>query len=78
MGGDEDGGGCVDAKQLIGMIKDRFQMTIDIEKLIKEIDTDGSGEIEFDEFQALLVSDAANNPFSYSGEQESSLKKVNS
>lgn len=24
MGGDEDGGGCVDAGQLIGMIKDRF------------------------------------------------------
>ena len=29
-------------------------MTIDIEKLIKEIDEDGSGEIEFDEFKALL------------------------
>jgi len=25
-------------------------MTIDIEKLIEEIDEDGSGEIEFDEF----------------------------
>ena len=31
-------------------------MTIDIEKLIEEIDEDGSGEIEFDEFQALLQS----------------------
>jgi len=29
-------------------------MTIDIEKLIKEIDADGSGEIEFDEFKLLL------------------------
>ena len=29
-------------------------MTIDIEKLILEIDDDGSGEIEFDEFKALL------------------------
>ena len=29
-------------------------MTIDIEKLIQEIDEDGSGEIEFDEFKALL------------------------
>ena len=29
-------------------------MTIDIEALIEEIDEDGSGEIEFDEFQALL------------------------
>ena len=33
-------------------------MTIDIEKLIDEIDEDGSGEIEFDEFKALLQSEA--------------------
>ena len=32
-------------------------MTIDIEKLIEEIDEDGSGEIEFDEFKALLQDD---------------------
>ena len=32
-------------------------MTIDIEKLIEEIDEDGSGEIEFDEFKALLQAD---------------------
>ena len=35
-------------------------MTIDIEKLIEEIDEDGSGEIEFDEFKALLQSDWLN------------------
>ena len=29
-------------------------MTIDIENLILEIDEDGSGEIEFDEFKELL------------------------
>lgn len=58
MGGDADGGGCVDAQKLIQTIKEEFQMTIDIEKLIEEIDEDGSGEIEFDEFQALLQSDA--------------------
>merc|ERR1711988_499299 len=55
MGGDPDGGGCVDATKLIQTIKDEFQMTIDIEKLIEEIDEDGSGEIEFDEFKALLA-----------------------
>ena len=32
-------------------------MTIDIEKLIEEIDEDGSGEIEFDEFKQLLCLD---------------------
>lgn len=54
MGGEPDGGGCVDANKLIQTIKQEFQMTIDIEKLIEEIDEDGSGEIEFDEFKALL------------------------
>mgnify|MGYP000403661224 CR=1 FL=1 len=34
-------------------------MTIDIEKLIEEIDEDGSGEIEFDEFKALLAAEGA-------------------
>ena len=55
MGGDEDGGGCVDADMLIKTIKEQFEMTIDIEALIKEVDEDGSGEIEFDEFKELLA-----------------------
>lgn len=59
MGGEPDGGGCVDAAMLIKTIKEEFQMTIDIEKLIEEIDEDGSGEIEFDEFKALLSGDGA-------------------
>ena len=54
MGGDSDGGGCVDADKLIATIKDEFEMTIDIEALILEVDEDGSGEIEFDEFKELL------------------------
>ena len=57
MGGEPDGEGCVDAQKLIATIKNEFQMTIDIEALIEEIDEDGSGEIEFDEFKALLASD---------------------
>ena len=35
-------------------------MTIDIEKLLEEIDEDGSGEIEFGEFKALLKQNYAN------------------
>lgn len=54
MGGAEDGGGCVDAEKLIQTIKKEFEMTIDIEALINEVDEDGSGEIEFDEFKELL------------------------
>ena len=50
MGGEEDGDGCIDADKLIEVIKNEFEMTIDIEALILEVDEDGSGEIEFDEF----------------------------
>ena len=56
MGGQPDGDGSIDADKLIKTIKEEFEMTIDIEKLIKEIDEDGSGQIEFDEFTALLQS----------------------
>ena len=43
MGGAKNGEGCVDADKLIYTIKNEFQMTIDIEALIKEVDDDGSG-----------------------------------
>ena len=56
MGGDEDGGGYIDAERLIRIIKEDFEMTIDIEKLIQDIDEDGSGQIEYDEFRNLLSS----------------------
>ena len=59
MGGDQDGGGCIDAEQLIRTIKEEFEMTIDIEALIAEVDEDGSGEIEFDEFKELLAAGPA-------------------
>jgi Ca2+-binding EF-hand superfamily protein len=53
-GGDEDLGGCVRKETLISIIKDEFSLPIDIERLINEIDTDGSGEIEYDEMVELL------------------------
>ena len=56
MGGLPDGDGSIDAQQLIKIIKEEFQMTIDIEKLIADIDEDGSGKIEYDEFMNLLSS----------------------
>ena len=54
MGGQADGDGFIDADKLIHTIKNEFEMTIDIEALILEVDEDGSGEIEFDEFKELL------------------------
>ena len=56
MGGETDGSGHVDAQLLIDIVKKDFQMTIDIEKLINEIDEDGSGQIEYEEFMELLCS----------------------
>lgn len=38
----------------VEIIKYDFGLTIDIEDLIHKIDTDDSGEIEFDEFSVLL------------------------
>ena len=43
MGGEADGDGAINAEKLIYTIKVEFEMTIDIEALIKEIDEDGSG-----------------------------------
>ena len=47
---------CYISFVLIRIIKNEFEMTIDIEKLIADIDEDGSGEIEYDEFRNLLYS----------------------
>ena len=56
MGGEKNGEGCIDANKLVKIIKTDFEMTIDIEKLISEIDEDGSGNIEYNEFLQLLSS----------------------
>lgn len=56
MGGQANGDGYIDADKLIRIIKSEFEMTIDIEKLILDIDEDGSGRIEYDEFRNLLSS----------------------
>jgi centrin-2 len=60
MGGQADKEGSVDANQLINIIKNEFEMTIDIENLINEIDKDKSGKIEYDEFKTLLKSNYGN------------------
>ena len=56
MGGLPNKEGFVDSSKLIQIIKNEFEMTIDIEKLITEIDEDGSGKIEYGEFNDLLNS----------------------
>ena len=57
-GGMQDKSGCVRREVLVRIIKHDFGLTIDIEELINKIDSDGSGEIEFDEFKELLAGGA--------------------
>ncbi|KAM3130484.1 hypothetical protein pb186bvf_017393 [Paramecium bursaria] len=54
MGGSPDKSGTVDATKLIQIIKSDFTMTIDIERLINEMDRDKSGQISYQEFKNLL------------------------
>jgi Ca2+-binding EF-hand superfamily protein len=56
LGGDPSGDGFIEISNLINILKNNFEMTIDIEKLIQDIDEDGSGKIEYDEFRQLLSS----------------------
>lgn len=53
-GGNADKSGNVRRETLVKIIKHDFGLPIDIERLINDIDADGSGEIEFEEFKALL------------------------
>ncbi|KAK1745528.1 EF-hand domain-containing protein [Skeletonema marinoi] len=53
-GGQPDKGGHVRRETMIQIIKYDFGLTCDIEDLINKIDSDGSGEIEFDEFSLML------------------------
>ena len=55
-GRQHDRSGHFKRETLVKIIKQDFGLTIDIEELINKIDTDGSGEIEFDEFKILLSS----------------------
>lgn len=53
-GGQPDKSGHVKRDTLVKIIKHDFGLTIDIEDLINKIDSDGSGQIEFDEFSLML------------------------
>lgn len=60
MGGQNDKEGQVMADKLIKVITD-FQMTIDIETLIAEVDKDGSGAIDYEEFRDMLTENNQTN-----------------
>ena len=51
---DEEPSGVVDTDILTRIIKNDFGLTINIARLIEEVDLDGSGEVDFHEFRAML------------------------
>ena len=55
MGGNPDKTGCV-KYEYVKQIMDKFGLTVDLDKIWKEIDKDNSGTIEYDEFAYLLTS----------------------
>ena len=47
--------GLVERDVLVKLIKQDFELAINIEEMIAQVDEDGSGEIEFGEFCELLA-----------------------
>jgi Ca2+-binding EF-hand superfamily protein len=76
LGGDPDGEGSIDANRLIQIIKNDFQMTIDIEALISKTDKDGSGEIDFEEFCEMMRSAKARTT-AEEGEEDADFDEFN-
>jgi Ca2+-binding EF-hand superfamily protein len=55
LGGNADKTGHVSRKHLVHTIKVEFELPIDIEDMIDALDADGSGEIEWPEFERLFT-----------------------
>lgn len=53
IGGNNDKSGEVCVQKLTNSLYE-FGLTIDIQRLINEIDEDGNGTVDFDEFSKLL------------------------
>jgi calmodulin len=52
-GGNPDKSGFIDGYQLIEVVK-QFGLTLDIDNLMEEVDRDGNGAIDFDEFCFMM------------------------
>ena len=55
---DQDGGGSIDAPELYNMMKN-LDIDISLEEIssvLRELDSDGNGEIDFDEFLYAMAS----------------------
>lgn len=57
MGGDPSGEGFVEISTLKNVLKNDFEISIEIEKQLALIDPDSTGKISYDDFRLLLFSD---------------------
>eukprot|EP00873_Tetraselmis_striata_P039694 jgi/Tetstr1/459958/TSEL_000464.t1 len=53
MGGAEDRSGEVSVEKLMAVVQD-FELAIDLPSMLREVDKDKSGKIDFNEFKTLL------------------------
>ena len=53
LGGNSDKTGIIFKKQLEATVK-LFDLTIDVDALCREIDQDGNGEIDYEEFKSMF------------------------
>jgi Ca2+-binding EF-hand superfamily protein len=58
VGGKEDSGGEVDLQQMRTVVQE-FQLQVDLDRILKELDSDGNANIDFGEFADLLRENAA-------------------
>ena len=54
MGGPADKSGHIDGQVLVDIIQGEFQLSIDMEELIRSVDDSGNGEIEYEEFEKMM------------------------
>ena len=54
LGGNRDQSGVISTDKLRAAVRDDFALPINIDKLIREADVDGSGFIDFEEFSSML------------------------
>lgn len=54
MGGEKDKSGFISAESLHKVIKDDFGLTIKIDELLDDLDTNNDGFVNFEEFKTLL------------------------
>ena len=57
VGGEDDAGGEVDLAQMKSVIRE-FNLKVDIDRIVQEMDTDGNANIDFGEFADLLRENA--------------------